>query len=245
MANTNNYQPAREVTFTTTGNIDDLDFSKCGIIRMNNASLSTIRGLKAGFAGQRVTIVSVGAGKVDLAHQNTNSTAANRLINFATSASTPLAAGVGSATYEYDDTTARWRLISHDQGAWITAAFSAGDFTSNTGSWTVASGDVLFIKYFLLGRMMYFSCYLQTTTIAGGPAALRISNAQWGGFTSTNDTQIPCRVKNGGTYAVGLLAAGAAGTVLSWFVSIAGPVPAWANEVDLAEQIGSIFFEVN
>src|ERR1017187_8808588 len=77
-----------EFTVTTTGNIDDLDFSNASTIRMNNASLSTLRGLKAGVAGQQVTIVSVGTGKVDLAHANTGSGAGNRLLNYITSAAT-------------------------------------------------------------------------------------------------------------------------------------------------------------
>jgi len=85
-----------EVTLTTTGNIDDLDFGNVSLIRMNNASLATIRGLKAGYAGQIVTIVSVGAGQVDLAHQNAGSSAGNRFINFATIGTTCLAAGVGT-----------------------------------------------------------------------------------------------------------------------------------------------------
>src|ERR1035437_5764017 len=86
-----------EFTVTTTGNIDDLDFSNASTIRMNNASLTTIRGLKAGVAGQQVTIVSVGTGKVDLAHANTGSGAVNRLLNYITSAATPLAPGSGTA----------------------------------------------------------------------------------------------------------------------------------------------------
>lgn len=39
-----------ETTIATTGNIDDLSFSNANIIRMNNASDATIRGLAAGTA---------------------------------------------------------------------------------------------------------------------------------------------------------------------------------------------------
>ena len=35
-------------TSTATGNIDDLDFGTAALIRMDNASLATIRGPKAG-----------------------------------------------------------------------------------------------------------------------------------------------------------------------------------------------------
>lgn len=85
-----------EFTTTATGNVDDLDFSNADLIRFNNATDATLRGLKAGTAGQVVIVVSIGAGNVFLAHQNTNSAAANRLINFATAGTTPLAAGQGA-----------------------------------------------------------------------------------------------------------------------------------------------------
>lgn len=127
-----------EVTFTTTGNIDNLNFSNSLIIRMNNATDSVIRGLVAGSPGQVVTIISVGAGNVYLAHQNANSSSNNRLINTATSANTPLAAGSGSITYQYDSITARWRLIAHKQGAYIAVVYSAGDYTTNDGTtWSI------------------------------------------------------------------------------------------------------------
>lgn len=155
-----------EFTTTSTGNIDDLDFSNASLVRMNNATDATIRGLLAGTAGQRVTIQSVGAGHVYLSHQNTgDATAANRLINFLTSADTPLAAGVGSATFEYDGTTSRWRLIAHHQGAAI--AFS----TTWAGSVTnPAIGDgTLAALYHVVDRMVHFSVSMTagTTTTFG------------------------------------------------------------------------------
>ena len=155
-----------EFTTTSTGNIDDLDFSNASLVRMNNATDATIRGLLAGTAGQRVTIQSVGAGHVYLSHQNTgDATAANRLINFITSADTPLAAGVGSATFEYDGTTSRWRLIAHHQGAAI--AFSttwAGSVTNPAiGNGTLAA------LYHVVDRMVHFSVSMTagTTTTFG------------------------------------------------------------------------------
>ncbi len=162
-----------EITITTTGNIDDLDFGNVSLIRMNNASLSTIRGLKAGYAGQIVTIVSVGAGQVDLAHQNTNSAAGNRFINFVTIGTTCLAASVGNASYEYDGTTSRWRLIKHNQGAAITPAFSAGDYTaSGAMTWTVDSGDVSNYAFWLKDRILTVWWSLNTTTIGGVVSSL-------------------------------------------------------------------------
>ncbi len=181
-----------EVTKTTTGNIDNLDFANADIIRMNNASLSTIRGLAAGVAGQTVTIVSIGAGQVNLAHQDTNSAAGNRFINYVTTGVTPLAAGVGSATYQYDATTARWRLVAHSQGAYITPTFSAGNFTANgamTYTVTQGVGDIAYV-YYINGRTMTLSWYI-VGTIGGTPnTQTRIAIPGGYGLSNSVTTQI-------------------------------------------------------
>lgn len=118
---THDYQAAREITITTTGNIDNLDIDGCSLLRMNNASSATIRGIKAGYAGQVIAVVSVGAGSVSLEHQNVNSQEANRLINLITASVTFLVAGKGAALYQYDNNTLRWRLIFHNVGTVFTA----------------------------------------------------------------------------------------------------------------------------
>src|SRR4030095_7812895 len=206
-----------EVTFTTTGNIDDLDFGNAKLIRMNNASLATIRGLKAGIAGQRVTIVSVGAGQVNFSHQDTNSSALNRLINFVTLGSTPLAAGSGFATYVYDVTTGRWRLNDHEQGAWIDVAFSAGDFTANGAmTCTAAAGDIIVDRFRISGRSMTYSFQYNTMTL-GGVANTTIIRAIVGGYTVASASQQPNAVNdNVGTAETGKCFVLAAGTSLNF-----------------------------
>lgn len=151
-------------TTTTTGNIDDLDFLNADLIRMNNATLSTLRGLKAGYAGQQVTIVSIGAGQVDFAHQNAGSAASNRLINSITGAATSIAAAVGTGTYQYDATTLRWRLVAHEQGAYIDMAYAGGNFTSQAGTWTVDAGDLITMAYYVRGREVTFKLKILSST---------------------------------------------------------------------------------
>lgn len=157
---------------TTTGNIDDLDFGNAAQIIFNNASLSTLRGLKAGTDGQIVTIVSIGAGEVDLAHQNTNSSASNRLINYVTSGITPLAAGSGTCQYQYDGTTSRWRLVNHEQGDWITVTFNSANFSGASGmTWTVIAGNVLTNKFKIDGRRLLWNFQIINTTVGGTPSS--------------------------------------------------------------------------
>lgn len=156
--------PGTETSVTTTGSINDLSFANASTIRMNNATLSTITGLTAGVAGQRVKIVSVGAGQVDLSNQDAGSQAANRLINVVTGIKTSLAAGHGWAEYEYDATTLRWRLVGHDQGALI-------GFTSTWASLgvtqPVVGNGTLTANYYLHGALLHVEIELDagsTTT---------------------------------------------------------------------------------
>ncbi len=174
-----------EFTTTSTGNIDDLDFSNANLIRLNNASAATIRGLVAGTAGQTVTIASVGAGNVFLAHQSaSDGTAGNRLINAVTSGSTPLAAGVGAAVYQYDGTTARWRLIAHEQGAVIANTYNAGDFTgSGSQTWTVQVGDVTASNYLVRGRTLYVNLAIDNASVGGTPST-QLRAVLPGGFSA-------------------------------------------------------------
>jgi hypothetical protein len=240
-----------EVTFTTTGNIDDLDFGNASIIRMNNASLATIRGLRSGAPGQRVLIINTNA-QVNLAHQNAGSVAQNRLINIATSASTPLSTG-GSAEFEYDVTSQRWRLVAHVQGAALTATFAAGDFTADsTTVWTVQAGDVINLSYTLKENLLLVTFTLYTTSIAT-PAAgglLRMSNNQYGGFVwnATVITLLGQLIDNGDVSAMGYAQAGATVSNLAFGISgtlgAAGAYTTFTASTNNTYIIGSILAPV-
>lgn len=225
-----------DTTVTTTGTIDDLDFANVPIVRMNNASLATIRGLKAGVAGQRVTIISIGAGQVDLAHQNTNSAAANRLINRVTSGVSPLAPGAGAATYEYDAATLRWRLVHFDQGKPLTRTFAAGNYTTySIGSWTVGSGDVVTEQYLLVGNVMTLMYFYQTTSVAnsgGLPTYLLVLLPN--GWTCAVDIrgQNGNANDNGAALSVNVVLSGVAVSAISKFAFAKLDGTTWAAATD-------------
>jgi hypothetical protein len=107
-------------TTTLVGTQNNLVLSaNCNYLRCNNASALTITGMSAGFDGQIVNIVSIGAGQVNLSNNSGSSSVGNKLINLVTSVDTPLAAATGKAIYQYDLVSAVWRLIDHEQGAVI------------------------------------------------------------------------------------------------------------------------------
>lgn len=211
------------------------------VLYCTNTVTRTYGGFTAGIDGQRLLIVSLGAGVVELQHQATTSTAANRLINWVTAGVTPLAPGAGVAELEYDGTTARWRLIHHEQGAWLSLGPIAS-YTASAGTWTVDwPGDVITAAYRIRGREMTYSWYLNTTsTSAGMGTDLRIGIPS--GYTSLKDVSVPTQTGDNNVSAIGLALVAAAGAqIVLRLVNTA----AWTSSVtNLTYVRGQITFEL-
>lgn len=151
-------------TTTLTGPVDDFALtSGVTVLRANNATALLLTGFAAGFNGQRIDVVSVGAGNVGFAHQSA-SVPANQLLNFV-GGTTTLAAGSGTASFIYDTTTARWRLLSFEQGAWIAYTPVWG----NTGTANVIGNGTITGAYHVSGTAVTFRMFLAwgTTTVGG------------------------------------------------------------------------------
>lgn len=181
-------------------------------LRCNNATLLTLSGFVAGVDGQRLIVVSVGAGQVDFTHQAT-SAAANQLTNAATVGTTSLAAGSGKAEFIYDLTSTKWRLVSHEQGAWITRTFAAGNYTAGAGTWVVAAA--IRDAYWLRGKTLTFAFTVTGTTNNGANTQCRILIPS--GFVSqAADISVLYIANNGaGAVEIGAWLTTAAGTVIA------------------------------
>lgn len=193
-----------QITTTVTGTQNNFAPALAGDtqITVNNASDVTFTGMTGcTISGQQVTFVSIGSGNVFFTHQDAGSTAGNRFINFATTGTTPLNQGV--ARFTCDATASRWRMIYHQQGAWINPVFNAGDYTAATGTWTVIAGNVAVFGYFLQGRTMHIKMEVNSTSVSATPATLNRTIP--GGFTSAVGTvQLGRVVDNGGAAAIGI-----------------------------------------
>lgn len=108
----------------------------------NNATLLTLQGIAAGVDGQRLSVFAIGAGNVELAHQNGSASASARLINFSTAANAILPGGVGKADYIYDATTSRWRMadLQPSIAPNLVMYSSAGSCPIGWGEYTAARG---------------------------------------------------------------------------------------------------------
>lgn len=196
------------LAISTTGSTSNLDFQNAEVLYCDNATLLTITGLLAGYDGQRLVIISRGAGQVDIANQALGSSAANRINNGVTGTRS-LAAGSGVAVLQYDTDTAaggvnpRWRCILHNQGAWITPAFSAADYTGNGAmTWTVAAGQVTSCAYWLKDRTLEFILEVIGTAVGGTPNTT-LQRVIPGGFTAAKQTNTSNPVLDNGSPLTG------------------------------------------
>jgi hypothetical protein len=201
------------------------------------ASDAAVTGLATGTAGQIAMIRNTSTTKViTFAHLSGSSSAANQFTNSATSGVTPVAPG-GWIIYRHTGTN--WQLVAHEQGAWITPTYAAGDFTAATGTWTVDSGDRLLWKYRLAGRTLHVKFSLGTTSVSATPVYLLGKIP--GGYTSTADTTQPMQAQNAGAAtAVGAVSASA--TDLAFFSTIGGGP--WGTATNNTAVNGTHVFEV-
>ena len=189
------------------------------VIKCNNASLLTITGIVGTVVtGHRLIIMSIGAGQVDLVYSSGSSSVGNKLINFATTGLTSLAAGAGVAEYVYDGS--RWVMVSHEQGAPITPTFAAGDYTSPTGTWAVTAGEAAILTYYLRGRQLTVTYEVSLTTVTGTPAHLR-RKIPGGATGAAGNSFQPTRVSdNGGGVVWGMAIASTAD--IQFFSTVGG-----------------------
>lgn len=208
--------PSSPSVQTTTSTGSQNNFAQTAarylFLRCNNATLLTFTGLTAGSDGDIIDIAAVNA-QVDLDNQSTSSTEANRIICGVTG-TISLAGGSGRARLIYDGTTDRWRVLEHEQGAWITRTFVAGNYTgSSSMTWTVASGDVTRDAYWLKGRTLHFQTTISTSDIANGDLNLFIAIP--GGFTSAGAPRGPATVADNSVFQLGEWGTSASGTTVS------------------------------
>lgn len=192
------------------------------LIEWSGAADAAFTGLAGGTAGKIVTIKNTGTKVATFAHQSASSSAGNKFTNTATSAPTPIAAG-GWIIYQYDGTD--WQMVGHEQGAWITATFAAGNFTAaGSMTWTVDAGDVASLAYRLSGRTVTVVFQLETTTIGGTVNATTIiGSGAIGSFTIARTTwAIGFVINNGATGIAALVQAGYGASGIGLFVSMTG-----------------------
>lgn len=122
---------------------------------------------------------------------------------------------------------------------WTPITFSAGNFTSATGTWVVGAGDVVSLAYVEFGKTMIVTFDVQATTLTGAPTELRmaIPNSR----TAARSVSTPFNYSDNGTPGTGT--ASVASTYISLYKAVTAP--AWSNATDASRFQGTITFEIS
>ena len=130
-------------------------------------------------------------------------------------------------------------------GEWIAVTFAAGNFTSSSGTWVVASGDQITFAYTLIGKTITIVFDISTSTVTGSPSELRITIP--GSFTANRVTNNFCfGIGGDGFITAADVSVAVAGTYIKIrrYGTVATNFSAWPNGTDNVRTAGQITFEV-
>ncbi len=124
-------------------------------------------------------------------------------------------------------------------GDWANQAFNAANYTADSGTWTVASGDVTTNRYSQVGKTVTWQLVLVTTTVSGGQSQLRV--AVPGGLTEASLTRAgTCNVnENTANLTVGTWTMSGAG-----YVAFTVPGATWNGTTNTTAVSATIVFEI-
>ncbi len=91
-------------------------------------------------------------------------------------------AGISAGTFVSATSGYKERSRSTALGEWIDVTYNSANFTASSGTWTVDNADQILYRYTLIGQTMILAWELDTTTVSGGQAQLRIAIP--GGFVA-------------------------------------------------------------
>lgn len=200
----------------------------------------TITGIAGGIQGQLVTLKNNSGAVVYARHNDSGSSAGNRLYHPVTSAPLPIAAG-GWASWIFD--SGLWTLIAHEQGAWITPAYSAADYTATGGGWTVDAGDVDHCEFRLDGKLLTVRLAVFGSSVSSAPTALQRKIP--GGFTASKAIYVGNVLCNNAGGALAVAGVSAAGNTAAFGITPTIAGGAWAASTNTTNVYGSVAVPVN
>lgn len=134
-----------------------------------------------------------------------------------------------------------WYLEAVATTQWITPVYSSATYTaSGSMTWTVESADVVTYRYLLNGDTLVLSFDIQNSTIGGTPSTeLRIGLPE--SLTVTTTTGALCSIRDGGTWATGILDAVDGDTFIRILrVNVAN----WSTATNTVNVRGQVYLEV-
>jgi hypothetical protein len=121
---------------------------------------------------------------------------------------------------------------------WTAVAYSAANFTTNAGTWTVDSGDQTLLAYRLSGKTLTLKFTLINTTVSGSPAELRITLPA-GAVVALGSQYGPFNYFDGAVHGLGIISAVISSSVLRLQRDVFA-TGTWPNATNLASFVGQM-----
>ena len=208
-------------------------YTPAGTYSLPTATASVLGGVKP----DGTSILNT-AGVISATATSVGAAATNQTMYIGT---TPHAINRASASEPLTGITSIDGTASNLTTTWTTPTFSAGDYTSDTGAWTVASGNVVTFRYIVVGKMMTVLLTIESSTITGTPGVLHIKIP--GGYTSTKSVWNLATDYNGSAYETCVIRVLSSATLID--VYRYPNFAAWGATAGSHILRGEITFEVN
>jgi hypothetical protein len=165
-------------------------------VQFTSATPITVYSVTGGNIGDMLILHNMGSGVVSLAFSQWN--VQGGFYNLVTTGPTQLATG-GSAIYMSQGAGIAWYIISHEQGAPISSPFAANNFWSSNGTWSVTSGALLNMSYYLRGRELTIDLVITAQPLSVAAAILYIHSAAYGNYQTNINRETAIFGVSGGT----------------------------------------------
>lgn len=217
-----NFRAARVVRLiATAANLTISGFSNSGISKPH-----------------RKTIINEGTFRFAILHMNTGSSANNRV---QCPGGTMYYVNPRESVDLYYETDGTWHIIlKADQ--YIDVAHAAGNFTADSGTWTVDSGDQITYCYQIDGNKMHIAFLIINSDVSAAVAGLKIAIPA--GRVVARTTFNAMGYRDAGTQGSGFVRASAGATVLRLVKNIGETVNWTVTAADDTDVTGEITFMV-
>lgn len=231
----------------TTGTMNDLT-PNAGVIVFSADANKVLTGLaphsslRTPVGRAQIVLLYNEAGTLRLAHNDTGSTAGNRFMTHSARGQMLGVGGWAMAVYDAGilGGSGGWRIVAVEPGDPIPIPYNAADFTSNTGTWTVESGDIITWTYQQVGKIVRLDFEIAFTSTSSAGAELRALLPN--GFVGRRRSRNVFRAVSAGIAEAGLVGCDSGSAVLT-FNRMDGS-SAWPNSTNTTHIEGQITIEV-
>jgi hypothetical protein len=126
-------------------------------------------------------------------------------------------------------------------GVWTDVPYASGNFTGSSGTWTVDLGDQTTYAFMRIGKTLWITFRIESTSVSGSPAVLQITLPN--SMVAKKTIEVPYSFNNNNTgWTIGTVNVIAGQTIIRCLRDSSGTP--WSDATNLTGVIGTLVFEI-